>query len=307
MNMYLEGIYAPIPTPFEKDGSEEIAWGEYRGNLEKWKKSPLAGLVVCGSNGELPFLDSGERASLTKMAREVMGEGNDRKKVVTGTHCASAKHTVECSKMAADAGADATLLLPPHYFKGQGMPAVIAYFEKVADMSPIPVVLYNMPGNTGVNMDVATILHLADHPNIIAIKDTAGDMTQLAYLTMRTASDFSVFCGSGNYLLPALTLGVAGGTLAVSNIYPGACVKLLDMYRANRMDETRDLQRRIMKVSDAVTRKWGVPALKVAMDARGFYGGPCRLPLLPLDDAVSQKVRGILDEADLDQYEDWNK
>ncbi len=303
--MYLEGIYAPVPTPFEKNGSDEIAWGAYRENLEKWKRSPLAGLVVCGSNGELPFLDSQERAALTKAARDVMGEGADRKKIVTGTHYASAKHTVECSKMAADAGADATLLLPPHYFKGQGMPSVIAYFEKVADMSPIPIVLYNMPGNTGVNMDVATVMRLADHPNIIGIKDTAGDMTQLAYLAMRGAPDFSVFCGSGNYLLPALTLGIVGGTLAVSNIYPGACAKLVEAFRANRMEEACDLQRRIMKVSDAVTRKWGVPALKVAMDKKGFYGGPCRLPLLPLDDATARKVADILDEAALDGYENW--
>lgn len=303
--MILEGIYAPIPTPFEKDGSEEIAWGAYRENLERWKRSPLTGVVVCGSNGELPFLDAKERAALTKAAREALGDGAGRKKIVTGAHCASAKHTVECSKMAADAGADATLLLPPHYFKGQGMPAVVAYFEKAADMSPIPVILYNMPGNTGVNMDADTVLRLADHPNIIGIKDTSGDMTQLAYLTERTAPDFSVFCGSGNYLLPALTLGVAGGTLAVANIYPSACAALMKAFRENRPDEARALHRRIMKVSDAVTRRWGVPALKAAMDARGLYGGPCRLPLLPLDAAAARKVRDILDEAALDEFEDW--
>lgn len=303
--MRLEGIYAPIPTPFLRDGSEEIAWEAYRANLEKWNRSPLSGLVVCGSNGELPFLDSSERAALTKAAREAAGEGEKRKKIVTGTHCASLKHTVECSKMVADAGADATLLLPPHYFKGQGMPAVIAYFEKAADLSPIPVILYNMPGNTGVNMDAATILRLADHPNIIGIKDSAGDMTQLAFLSMRSGPDFSVFCGSGNYLLPALTLGIAGGTLAVSNLYPGACVKLLEAFRDNRMDTALDLQRRVLKVSDAVTRRWGVPALKVAMDEIGLYGGPCRAPLLPLDEGAARQVREILAAAELEQYENW--
>lgn len=303
--MQLEGIYAPIPTPFKKDGLEEIAWDAYRGNLEKWNRSPLSGLVVCGSNGELPFLDSHERAELTKAAREAVGGGENRKKIVTGTHCASLKHTLECTRMVADAGADAALLLPPHYFKGQGMPAAITYFEKVADRSSIPIILYNMPGNTGVNMDTASILRLADHPNIIGIKDSAGDMTQLAYLAMRSAPDFSVFCGSGNHLLPALTMGIAGGTLAVSNIYPCACVKLLEAFRANRMEEARDLQRRVLKVSDAVTRKWGVPALKVAMDEIGLYGGPCRLPLLPLDEGVARQVLDILKNEALDQYEDW--
>jgi len=303
--MFLEGIYAPIPTPFANDGTEEIAWGAYRDNLEKWNSSPLTGFVVAGSNGEMPFLDASERAALTAVARKVAGEGKNRKKIITGTHFASVKHTAECNKMAADAGADAVLLLPPHYFKGQGMPAVITYFEKTADASPVPVVLYNMPGNTGVNMDAATIIHLSRHPNIIGIKDTAGDMTQLSYTALANGPDFSVFCGSGNYLLSALAVGVLGGTLAVANLYPGACVRLCQAFDENRMDEARDLQGRIMKVSDAVTRRWGVPALKAAMDTIGLYGGPCRLPLLPLDEAIAGTVRNILRESKLDQYEKW--
>lgn len=303
--MILQGVYAPIPTPFERDGSEEIAWGAYRDNLRAWKESPLSGVVVCGSNGELPFLDDEERGALTAAAKDVLGGGPDRKMIVTGTHQASARHAARCSKIAADSGADAVLVLPPHYFKSQGMPSVIAYFEKVADLSPVPVIMYNIPSNTGVSMDAPTILHLSRHPNIIGIKDSSGDVTLVGNIKAGCAEDFYVFCGSGNYLLPELTLGVSGGTLAVSNLYPGACAGLIEMFREGRMEEARGLQKRILQVSDAVTRRWGVPALKAAMDMKGLYGGPCRLPLLPLSDETERALAGILREADLDGFEHW--
>lgn len=304
--MKLEGIYAPIPTPFEGAG-EEISTARLAENLRKWARSSLTGLVVCGSNGELPFIDPDERVLVTKTVRGVLREERSDKKVVVGTFMNTTKATVECCKRVADAGADAGLLLPPHYFKGGGMGGAIRFFEAAADASPIPVVLYNMPGNTGVSLDTETILHLSAHPNVIGIKDTSGDMTQMGYLCGAQNENFSVFCGSGNYFLPSLALGASGGTLAVSNLYPEACRKLLNLYLNNERTEARTLQYRVLLASDALTRKFGVPGLKTAMDRAGMYGGPCRAPLASLSDERKQKLFAALDEADLDGFETWRR
>ncbi|MDR3331113.1 MAG: dihydrodipicolinate synthase family protein [Synergistaceae bacterium] len=309
--MKLEGIYAPVPTPFKPDGSEEIFIDAFRDNLKKWAGTSLAGVVICGSNGELPFTSMDERALLTKTAREILGTSSTSrasetsKKIVAGTYMNTTKDTILCCKNAADAGADAALLLPPHYFKGQGMPAAIKFFEAVADKSPIPVILYNMPGNTGVNLDSETILHLADHPNIIGVKDTSGDLGQMCYIASTSGKNFSAFSGSGNYLLPAMSVGASGGTLAVANLYPESCQKLMETFKNRRLDEALDLQRRVLTASDALTRKFGVPGLKLAMDRAGLYGGPCRAPLQPLGEETKKKLFALLDESNLDPFEKW--
>lgn len=298
--MKLEGIYAPITTPFLDNG--EIHYDALRQNLAKWGRSGLDGLVVCGSNGELPFIEFDERVELTRVCKR---ETEGKIRVVTGIHYPSTRETIACAKAVADAGCEAGLLLPPSYFKGQGMPGVIHYFESIADASPIPIILYNMPGNTGVNMDAGTMLHLARHPRIIGVKDTAGDMTQLGTLCAGAPEGFGVFAGSGNYLLPALSLGVVGGTLAVANLYPASCRKLMELYEKGATDDARRLQHKLLVVSDAVTRRFGVPGLKAAMDSRGLFGGSCRSPLMPVSEAVKSEIIKILDEAALDCYESW--
>ena len=303
--MKLEGIYAPIPTPFKNDGSEEICYGSLERNMEKWAQSSLTGIVVCGSNGELPFITTPERARMTASVKKSLEQAARDKKIVVGAFQHTTKETIDCCKAAADGGADAALILPPHYFKAQGMPAAIEFFERVADASPIPVVLYNMPGNTGVNLDVDTILKLSRHPNVIGTKDTSGDMTQMGYLCAAQREDFSVFCGSGNYFLQSLVVGASGGTLAVANLYPESCRMLLEAYREEKMQTARDLQYRVLQASDGLTRRFGVPGLKAAMERAGMYGGPTRSPMLPLGDEARAKLFAMLEEADLDKNEKW--
>jgi 4-hydroxy-2-oxoglutarate aldolase len=305
--MKLEGIYAPLPTPFG-EGSGDICLDSFKSNLNKWLESSLDGVVICGSNGELPFTTEKERALLTRTAREVFDRGASDIKIITGAFMHSTNDTISCCCSASDAGADAVLVLPPHYFKGGGAPGARKFFEDIADASPIPVVLYNMPANTGVDMDTETILQLTRHPNITGIKDTSGNMTKLGYLTSaadKPGAEFSVFCGSGNYFLPALSLGADGGTLAVANLYPESCRMLLDAYREGSMSEAKSLQRRLLAASDALTSKFGVPGLKAAMDRAELYGGPCRAPLMPLSDEARGKLIDALDEADLDSFETW--
>lgn len=303
MKFKLEGIYAPIPTPFDEAGTLHV--GKLTENLRKWAASSLTGLVVCGSNGELPFVDPDERVRMTRAVRSLFDEAGCDKKIVLGTFMNTTRDTVDCCVAVAREGADAALVLPPHYFKGQGMAAAIKFFEAVADASPIPVILYNMPGNTGVNMDTETIVRLSKHENIIGIKDTSGDMTKLGYIAMAQDENFSLFSGSGNYFLPALSLGAVGGTLAVANLYPESCRMLMEAYRENRASAATALQHRVLMASDALTGKFGVPGLKAATDRAGMYGGPCRAPLLALGDDARAKLFEILDRADLDSNETW--
>jgi 4-hydroxy-2-oxoglutarate aldolase len=308
--MKLEGIYAPLPTPFDDDDTGRLDIGGFRSNLLAWSTATLDGVVVCGSNGELPFTTVRERSILTEEARKIFGGAPGGKKIITGAFMHSEDETVSCCRSVAQSGADAVLMLPPCYFKGQGTPGAINFFRNVADKSPIPVVLYNMPANTGVDLETEAILKLAEHPNIIGIKDTSGNMTKIGYLAAwadKNDAGFSVFCGSGNYFLPALSLGVSGGTLAVANLYPESCRELMLDYRAGRVEEAKNLQRRLLRASDALTAKFGVPGLKAAMDRAGLRGGPCRAPLLPLDEASRQTLFSVLDEADLDSRETWRR
>ena len=302
--MVFEGIYAPVPTPFDKT-SGDIRPDMMAANAARWAETSLDGLVICGSNGELPFTTIAERAAMVRAARAALESADCEKYVIAGAFAHSTRETVECCAVCADAGADAVLMLPPHYFKSNAMASALRFFEDVADASPIPVVLYNMPANTGVSLDAATIKKLSPHPNIIGVKDTSGDMTQMCYLANECGDDFAVFCGSGNFFLPALSLGAKGGTLAVSNIYPEAARKLLRAYKNRKMEKARSLQYRLMIASDLLTRQLGIPGLKAAMDYVGLYGGPCRPPLMDLEAEAGRRLFDALDATGLDKYEAW--
>lgn len=295
----LTGIFAPVPTPFQSDGSiDENSW---RRNLRIWKTSPLDGVVVCGSNGELPFITLSERARLTEIAAE---EAKGTLKIMTGAHFPSTRETTACAKALAEAGAESVLLLPPHYYKGDKS-AILKYFLDVADASPIPIFMYNMPANTGVDMDAEMILEAARHPNVMGIKDTSGNMTKMGYLANRAPEGFSVFGGTGNYLLAALAMGACGGTTAASILYPAACQKILSAFRERDMATAMELQARLTPVSDAITTRWGIPALKAALESRGMAGGPCRAPLRDASDEIRRGTLEILDNSGLDKYETW--
>lgn len=297
--MKLTGIFAPVPTPFLENGSiDEAGW---RQNLRIWKNSPLDGIVVCGSNGELPFITADERVRLTEIAAE---EVKGRLRIMTGSHFPSTRETIACSRALSSAGAESTLLLPPHYYKGDRS-AILKYFTDVADSSPIPVFMYNMPANTGVDMDADLILTAAQHPNVMGIKDTSGNMTKMGYLANRAPAHFAVFGGTGNYLLAALAMGACGGTTAASILYPASCQKIFSAFRAGDMAGAMELQSKLTPVSDAITTRWGIPALKAALESRGMVGGPCRLPLQPATEQVRDELFDILDSSGLDKYEIW--
>jgi len=290
MGYSLGGVFAPIPTPF--DHNEGIAYPELERNLSKWARTRLAGLVVLGSNGEFVSLAPREKEELIAFVRERFPA--DRP-VVAGTGAEATRECIRLTKRAAELGADAVLVLNPFYYKSALTAAALErYFLDVAEASPVPVMLYNMPRNTGLSLSPDLVIRLSAHPNIAGVKDSGGNIVGISEIIAGTPDDFAVFAGSGSFLLATILMGGVGGTLAVANILPDECADLLSLAREGRLEEARELQLRILPINKAVTSRWGVAGLKAALEMLGYYGGPPRRPLLPLGEEARAELGRIL-------------
>jgi len=285
----LHGIYAPIATPFV-DG--KIAYDKLEKNLQFWLKSDLTGLVVMGSNGEFVLLSPEEKDELMRF---VCARAKGKKPVIAGTGAESTMETIRLNKKAAEAGADAVLVVTPNYYKGDMTDPVLArFYRDVADASTLPVILYNMPRNAGINISAKLAVELSKHPNIIGVKDSGGNIVQIADMIRNASEGFSVFAGSASYLFATLALGGTGGTLALANVFPNECACLQKLFEAGKIKEARDLQMTLIDSNNAVTARWGIPGLKAAMEMIGLYGGDPRPPLLPLGEADREALRKVL-------------
>lgn len=288
---HLHGIYAPIPTPFVND---EIAYDKLAENINFWLGSKLAGLVVLGSNGEFVGLSFEEKRTLISSVCQ-LAEG--KKPVIAGTGCESTKETIALNEYAAAAGAAAVLVLSPNYYKRSMTEALTKeFYLEVAEASPIPVILYNMPGNSGINLSSKLVAELSSHPNIIGLKDSSGNIVQIAEIIHNTSPDFAVFAGSASFLYPSLALGAAGGTLALANILPDECADLQELAENGKHEEAKNLQLKLLEINYAVTAGWGIGGLKAALDMEGLYGGAPRKPLLPLKEQDRIRLADILDQ-----------
>jgi 4-hydroxy-2-oxoglutarate aldolase len=288
--LLLDGIYPPIPTPF--DGKGKVSVEALKSNLSFLDQFDLRGFVVLGSNGEYVMLSEEEKLSVMKTARAVLPAD---KLVIAGTGCQSTAETLHLTGKAAEIGADAALIITPSFYRRQMTPEVlINHYNTIADDSPIPILLYNMPACTGIDLEVETISSLARHPNIIGIKDSSGDVTKLASIRQLSGPGFQILAGSGGFLLPALSVGAIGGIMALANIAPNACIAIRRYHLEGRQVEARELQLRMVPVNTAVTSRWGVPALKAAMEMIGMYGGPVRLPLLPISEDIRRQLNSLL-------------
>jgi 4-hydroxy-2-oxoglutarate aldolase len=285
----LHGIYAPIATPF---AGGEIAYDKLEKNLEFWLGSDLEGIVVMGSNGEFVLLSPAEKEELMRF---VCVRAKGKKPVIAGTGAESTAETIRLNRQAAEAGADAVLVVTPNYYKGEMTDPVLArFYTDVADKSPLPVILYNMPRNAGINISAKLAVELARHPNIIGIKDSGGNIVQIADMIRNAPENFSVFAGSASYLYTSLALGATGGTLALANVFPNECARLQTLFDAGKIREARDLQMNLIDSNNAVTARWGIPGLKAAMEMIGLYGGDPRPPLVPLKEADREELRKVL-------------
>jgi 4-hydroxy-2-oxoglutarate aldolase len=317
----LKGILPPLPTPFKEDGALDLE--ALRSNVEKLNATGLTGYLALGSNSEAVHVTPEEASQVFATVKQAAAPG---KIVIAGTGQLSTAATLEMTKRAAAAGCDAALIVTPFYYKNSMTgEAFKKHYFTIADQSPIPVMIYNVPANTGLNIASSVVAEIAQHPNVVGIKDSAGDINQIAEtvrltrssvgrnevesrseppsttasLRSASADEFVVFSGNYGALLPSLTFGVNGGILAVSNIAPNECVEIYELFQQGRITEAGELHLRLLPVARAVTTQFGVPGLKAAMDMLGYHGGYPRLPLLPL--GVNQRVEleKVLREAGL--------
>jgi 4-hydroxy-2-oxoglutarate aldolase len=291
----LRGVFTPIPTPFDEDG--QVAHDKLEFNLGKWNQTGLSGYIVLGSNGEWVFLNEREKLAVLKTARQVIPKD---KLMVAGTASESTVNTMALTEGAAEIGADAAIIINPSYYKSQmTAPVLVNHYRVIADASPIPIMIYNLPPATGIDLSADLLVELSQHPNIIGVKDTSGNMPKMGETIRRADPSFHVVSGSANFFYPSLAIGVTGGILALANVAPDQSVEMFRLFNAGEIEKGRDLHLRMLPVNLAITSRFGVSGLKAALDMVGFYGGPPRLPLLPLDNERRQELQDILKTAGL--------
>jgi 4-hydroxy-2-oxoglutarate aldolase len=285
--MNLAGIFAPIPTPF--DDQDRVDTNRLRAALERWIARPITGFVVLGSNGEAALMDDFESDRVIVAAREVVPRGRP---FIVGTGRESTQAAVRATKRAAEHGADAVLVRTPGFFKTQmTTDAFVRHYTEVADASPVPVLLYNFTALTGVTLLPAAAARLAVHPNIIGMKESGGDVAQIADLVAATPRGFSVLAGSTATLYASLCVGAVGGILAPACVVPDAVMRLFELTRAGRHQEAVTLQRELVPLARLLGATYGVPGLKAALALIGCDVGVPRPPLAAAPEAAVAALR----------------
>jgi len=349
--MLLHGIFPPITTPFYPDGN--LYFKKLEANVERYSKTPVAGIVALGSTGEAIFLSDQEQRDVLKSTREAAAPN---KVLIAGTGSESATNTLKLTDYAAELGYDVALVRTPFYFKKQMRPAnILAFYRTVADRSPLPVMIYSVPPFTGYDMPAELVIELADHPNIIGIKESSANVEKVARLVegtrhvkrsvtvtetfeavtarmLKAASSgngnggelvtpgrgertkpssaavsvvaglkirqkevgFQVLVGAAQTLEPSLQAGAVGAILAFADPAPTACYEIHAAWREGDIELARLKQTRIAKASQRVVGELGIPGIKHALDFNGYFGGPVRLPLLPLTADLKAEVELLM-------------
>jgi 4-hydroxy-2-oxoglutarate aldolase len=362
--MLLHGIFPPITTPFYSDGN--VYFKKLEHNVERYSRTPAAGIVVLGSTGEAVMLSDQERRDVLKCAREAAAPG---KVLIAGTGIESAIETLRLTEYAAELGYDVAMVRTPHYYKKQMLPAnILAFYRTVADRSPLPVIIYNFPQATGYDIPAELVIELAEHPNLIGIKESSGDVEKVRRIvegtrhvkrsatvtetfeaatprmlaaaakgsganggggalvtvgalagTAETPSSsaagkpsspavsvvgslktrqkevgFQVLVGAAQKLHPSLDAGAVGAILAFACTAPTACYEIFAAWKEGDSDLARLKQDRVAQAAERVVGELGVPGLKHGMDLNGYYGGPARLPFLPLTADLKSEVECLL-------------
>src|SRR5579872_7197835 len=351
--MLLHGIFPPITTPFYPDGN--VYFKKLESNVAQYSKTPVAGIVVLGSTGEAILLSDQERRDVLKVAREAAAP---HKVLVAGTGVESASETLKLTEYAASLGYDVAMVRTPHYYKSQMKPAnMLAFYRTVADRSPLPVIIYNFPQATGYDIPAEIVIELAEHPNLIGIKESSGDVEKVRKMVEATrhikrsatvtetfdavtprmvasaasgpaeggelvpvgalsgASEakpsssavtvvgkmktrqkevgFQVLVGAAHKLQPSLDAGAVGAILAFGCAAPTACYEIYTAWKEGDSELAHLKQDRIAKAAQRVG-DLGVPGFKYGMDFNGYYGGPSRLPFLPLTADLKAEIERAL-------------
>jgi 4-hydroxy-2-oxoglutarate aldolase len=252
----------------------------------------LGGIVALGTNGEAALLDEDESRRVVEATRDAVPA--DRV-LIAGAGHESTRATIAAARRAAAAGADAVLVKTPYTYRTHVPPSgLIAHYTAVADASPVPVLLYNFPASTGVNLAPDTVARLAAHPNIAGMKETSTDVAQFADLSAAVPDGFAVLCGAAPGVFGALSAGAAGAIIAVAALLPAPCLELLACVRSGRRAEALAIQHRITPIARAVTTGFGVPGLKAALNLAGYDAGDPRPPLAALPPDAVETIRALL-------------
>ena len=353
--MLLSGILPPITTPFYPDG--QVYYKKLEHNVERFSRTPVAGIVVLGSTGEALMLSDQERRDVLKAARQ---SAAPNKVLVAGTGIESAIETLRLTEYAAELGYDVAMVRTPHYYKKQMLPAnILAFYRAVADRSPLPVIVYNFPQATGYDIPAEVMIELAEHPNVIGIKESSGDVEKVRRMvggtrhiqrsatvtetfeavtprmlaaaassessnggelipvgvlsggqepkpssaavtvvgkmkTRQKEIGFQVLVGAAHKLQASLDAGAIGAILAFGCAAPTACYEIYAAWKEGDAELARIKQERIAQASLRVGGELGIPGIKYGMDLNGYYGGPARLPFLPLTATLKQEVEQLL-------------
>jgi dihydrodipicolinate synthase/N-acetylneuraminate lyase len=353
--MLLHGILPPITTPFYPDGN--VYFKKLESNVERYSRTPVAGIVVLGSTGEAIMLSDQERRDVLKCAREAVAPN---KVLIAGTGSESAIETLRLTEYAAELGYDVAMVRTPHFYKRQMQSAnLLAFYRTVADRSPLPVVVYNFPQVTGYDIPVELIIELAEHPNLIGIKESGGDVEKVRKMvagtrhikrsatvtetfdavtprmlaagalgsngengelvslgalsgavgskpsstavtvvgnlkTRQKEAGFQVLVGAAHQLHPSLDAGSVGAILAFACLAPTACYEIYAAWKEGDAELARLKQERIAPAAQRVGGDLGIPGLKHGIDYNGYFGGPSRLPLLPLTADVKAEIERLL-------------
>lgn len=365
--MLLSGVFPPITTPFYPDG--QVYYKKLEANVERYSRTPVAGIVVLGSTGEAILLSDQERRDVLKTA---LAAAAPNKVMVAGTGIESAHETLALTEYAAELGYDAAMVRTPHYYKKQMLPAnILAFYRTVADRSPLPLVIYNFPQATGYDIPAEVVIELANHPNIVAIKESSGNLDKVKKMvdgtrhvkrsatvsetfdavtprmlkaaeaesakesrelvtvealagsmerrapspvgegsatkpsssavtivgklkTRQKEVGFQVMVGAAHQLEPSLALGAVGAILAFACPAPTACYEIYAALKEGATALAREKQERVKLPAQRVVGELGVPGVKYAMDLNGYYGGPSRLPFLPLTADLTSEIEKLM-------------
>lgn len=295
MHIDLAGVHIPTTTPFTAEG--EVDRTALQANLAQLLAQGVDGLVVGGSTGEAVLLDASERVMSWEVAREA---GPDAV-LIAGTGAESTRTTIRMCRAAADAGADAVLVQPPAFYKGAMTPPVLAaHYGAVAEASPVPVIVYQVPLRMStLDFPTPLLAELSEHDNIVGMKDSRGDLDRLREVVDATSRDFQMLVGSGALLHAALEAGAVGGILGIANIVPAWCAAIFAAHVAGEESEAAALQSKIAPLHTGIVGGMGVPGVKYGLDTLGLAGGSPRSPLQPLAESGRTAVEALLSEAGL--------
>lgn len=280
-------------TPFRAD--EKVDYEMFVRNIKRWNKDELGGYLVLGSNSEASYLRESEKLKLIKLTVEHAKRGRT---IIAGTGLESSRETLHFTEKAAKLGIDAALILTPSYYIDQMTDeALVRHYTFIADRSPVPILIYNVPKYTHINISMDALKQLSQHPNIVGMKDSKGDVGQVELFVSTVPKSFQVVVGSASVWFPSLKLNVVGGILALSNFAGSLCSRVQSLFNAGEIQKAEELHKRLLPVNTAVTSTYGVAGLKYAATLAGYEGGFVRRPLADLSDESKKDLREILQSA----------